>query len=138
MMNKIKPIKQITKFADLLEEIVDYIDKINGVDGDELIFTLRNGRKFKLFHEQACCERVYIEDIDGNIYDLIGNTLIQCEEVSSYKEDIDKASELYVPDEDSYKWTFYKMATIRGHVTIRWYGSSNGYYSESVDFKEIL
>ena len=93
MMNKIKPIKQITKFADLLEEIVDYIDKINGVDGDELIFTLRNGRKFKLFHEQACCERVYIEDIDGNIYDLIGNTRIKCEGVSSYKEDIDRATE---------------------------------------------
>jgi hypothetical protein len=99
---------------------------------DEIIFTLATGERYRLYHSQDCCESVTIEDISGDLADLEGSPLLMAEETTSDQnpEDIKKEYQ------DSFTWTFYKFATIKGYVTIRWYGESNGYYSEAVYFEK--
>jgi hypothetical protein len=99
-------------------------------DNEELIFTLMTGERYMLYHRQDCCESVRIEDIVGDLDALIGSPIMMAEEASNGKEE----------DDDGYSthtWTFYKLATVKGYVTIRWFGSSNGYYSESVDWTKV-
>jgi len=114
------------------------LSEIRNINNKELIFTCDSGESYKLYHDQWCCEEVSIEDIIGDLNDLIGSPLLMAEEISSNinPEGIVKESQnkYYTA---SFTWTFYKLATIKGYVTIRWYGESNGYYSEEVDFVAI-
>lgn len=106
---------------------------VENLDNEELVFTVDDGRVFKLWHDQDCCEYVYIEDISGNLSDLVGSPFIQSEEVSS--DPPARSADEYVPESET--WTFYKFGTAKGYVTVRWWGTSNGYYSESVDFGQF-
>jgi hypothetical protein len=106
---------------------------------DEVKFTLTDGRIYKLWHYQDCCESVFIEDVCGDVDDLVGSPLTMAEEATNIDEDPEGVT--VDPDEakyrESFTWTFYKFATVKGYVTIRWYGTSNGYYSESVELVEL-
>ncbi len=100
-------------------------------NGNLLIFHMSDGSRYKMYHAQDCCEYVFIEDICGSLEDLIGTPLVRAEERSSYDCEESKVESC----EEHYMWTFYEFATIKGSVTIRWYGESNGYYSISVDLR---
>lgn len=106
----------------------------NEYDDDALVFTCSDGSVYVMLHDQDCCECVYIESICGNLEDLVGVPIVMAEDISNEMADA-PALDSY---DESYTWTFYKFATIKGYVTIRWYGTSNGYYSESVDLYRIV
>ncbi len=103
--------------------------QVTGAVGDgEMTFVTAQGERFMFAHSQDCCECVDINDIVGDLQDLVGSPMLQAEEVSGVTP-----VEFDEMEHDSVTWTFYKFATRKGYVDVRWLGESNGYYSESVE-----
>lgn len=121
---------RLTNWGELEPEIFDLVNKTFKsviVKSDELIFIGDCGT-FRFYHDQDCCENVRIFDIVGDLEDLEGSPILLAEEVTG------ETPSDWVEDDytESYTWTFYKFATRKGYVDVRWLGESNGYYSESV------
>lgn len=111
--------------------------KIEGMEkaSEEIIFTCSDGSEYSMFHEHDCCERVDIEDVCGDVKDLIGEPILLAEIVESNSN----PEGVPIPEyqDDSFTWSFVKLSTIKGGVTIRWYGESNGYYCETPSFVKV-
>ena len=154
---------ELADFKELKNKTFESIEGLK-TGSEQIEFNCTDGSKFKLTYYQDCCANCSIEDINGNVKDLIGNPILLAEEVHSgepqdyilaqRKVAYEKAKAEYKkvdpddfyywgpqPDNDwkaeSETWTFYKLSTIKGSVTIRWYGSSNGYYSETATFEKL-
>lgn len=123
--------KELETFEDLLGKTLSAVEVNSAMD--ELVFTLDNGEQYMLYHAQDCCENVSIEDICGDLSDLVGSPILMADEASSDENLLGVEMDY----QDSFTWTFYKLATLKGYVTIRWYGESNGYYSERVDWCKV-
>lgn len=121
------------EFSTMVDKTLVSVVKISD---DELLFETNEGEKYRMYHSQNCCESVTIDDICGDLNDLIGSPILVAEEATSEGKN---PAGVPVPEyQDSFTWTFYKIDTAKGGVTIRWYGDSNGYYSESVDFEIVI
>ena len=124
---KIESYVGVSRLNDVFEN--KKITSVSGlqVGGDCIVFNFDNNESFKMYHSQNCCESVEIEDINGDknmqgaiFYELLEK---QCDESQLSEFD------------DSYTWTFYTIRTSIGYLDVRWYGTSNGYYSENVDLE---
>lgn len=98
------------------------------MDEAKTTITFENDKvKYMFYHCQDCCESVWVEDIIGDLEDLENwPILIAKEETNADFEPLQNSDE-------SYTWTFYSFATYKGYVDIRFYGTSNGFYSESIN-----
>lgn len=126
---------EVTSFEKLVGHTITDV-KI-AFDNSVLYLELANGEKHQMFHRQDCCESVYLEDVVGAWYDIKGHEILLAEVVTyDDKNPIEVAAteEANGYQDNRYRWTFYKLATNRGRVTLRWYGESNGYYSVEVDW----
>ena len=130
-MEKFKTLNSLVGSVRTFDELLGRTLYKVEADGEVLTLYLSNTNYVRFQHYQDCCESVYIESIVGDLEDLVGAPLLIAEEVTDYYADpLDDG-------EESYTWTFYKFATRKGYVDVRWYGSSNGYYSESVSVEVV-
>lgn len=117
-------------------KIEDMVGKtFNRVYEDGYALFFENDQERYIFrHHQDCCESVSLEDVSGDLTDLENTPLLIAEDVDGVTP-ADFKDDYY----ESYTWTFYKFATVKGYVDVRWFGTSNGYYSESVslDYERV-
>ena len=107
-------------------------------ESDGLTFITNDNTKYVLCGDDGYpndCE-VWLESVVGDLQDLVGSPLLVAQEVSGQTvADSDKQLDMSLEKnrkhaEYSQNWTFYKFATIKGYVDLRFCGESNGYYSE--------
>lgn len=113
------------------------IVSVEGKAGDEeVVLCTDDDVRFRIYHEQDCCETVRLHDVDGDLQDLVGHVVSRAEMVSSESEMNDEnwreAPSRYA---ESWTWTFVKIQNMGASLTMRWFGESNGYYSEGVNIE---
>lgn len=123
------------KFEDLKGKVITKFENLK--EGEETVkIYCDDGSIYQMKYYHDCCAECSVEDIAGDVNDIIGSPILLAEEVESNENPPDVKKEI-IGYQDSFTWTFYKLSTIKGSVTIRWYGESNGYYSESVTFEKL-
>jgi hypothetical protein len=120
----------VQSFKSMLGKIM--VSVIGKNHGDTMVFTDVDDNKYTFYHSQGCCESVRIEDIVGDLSDLVGSPMVEASESSSRNQPVPGRER----QPESHTWTFYRFSTNKGTVTVRWLGTSNGYYSERVSFSE--
>lgn len=90
-------------------------------DYEEIILIMTTGERYKIYHDQDCCELVNIYWSQSNIKNIIDKTIESLEEVSQ-RPDIEGDSMTIT----NYIFTF----TDGTKANLYWVGESNGYYSE--------
>jgi len=97
-------------------------------NSESVTFYLTQDDYFVLKHLQNCCECVWLEDVCGDLTDLENTPMVVAEELSSHPDYQDENTDYGIQE-----WTFYNFRTNKGTVSLRFCGTSNGYYSVGVN-----
>ncbi len=109
-------------YGDFIGQVIVKIEKSD----EEIVFHLENGKIWRMLHYQDCCENVFVDEILGDFDSILNEPIIHTFERTNNGGSCGGSA----------TWTYYTIGTHQNLVIIRWYGTSNGYYSESVDFRE--
>lgn len=106
-----------------LADILNQVCVGHELRDDALILVFENGAVMKMHHQQQCCESVWLEDINGDLDDLLNTPLLVCDE---------RVNTVATKKKEG-TWTFYTLRSLKGSIDLRWFGTSNGYYSEKAE-----
>jgi hypothetical protein len=109
---------------------------VTQASSDHLSLECEDGSIYEMLYYAECCASCELIDGLEDLQALIGHKIEVAEEVESREMPADKAADSEYSNPDSFTWTFYTIRTNQGTAVLRWYGSSNGYYSESVTFEQ--
>lgn len=118
--------------ADLKVLVGQTVRLIAGVEqfSVKVYIETEEGGAYCFLHIQDCCESVSLADFELDD-DLSGALILEANEFSSEPQGNHES------EDESETWTFYRIDTTKGSLWMRWIGSSNGYYSEAVDFVDM-
>ena len=117
---------EVTSLKDLAGRIFTSVKRLGD---EEICFYFSDTKYVRMYHDQDCCESVWIDDVCGDLEDLVDAHVVHFEERTSEGEKSKWG--------DHQTWTFYDIQTTKGCVNIRWCGESNGYYSETIDVQLV-
>lgn len=130
---------RIDRYGEFQAQVADIVGKrvlaVNGLkkDSEAVDFLLSDGSVFEMAYHPDCYASCYILELDCAPEDFVDQVVLSAEVVSNAENPPPPGE--YAPD--SYTWTFVKFSTSKGHFTVRWYGESNGYYSETPSFTRL-
>ena len=120
-----KLFKPYRKYCDMKDMVGK---KVLGIYYDEENFQiLTDDCVYAFYHQQDCCESVWLTQVDGISDKLIGSRIVIAEVATDEKD----------TEYGHITWSFYKIGTNKGMIDFRFQGESNGYYSETVDLVKI-
>lgn len=108
-------------------KIIKINDDIDNVFCCPSLLSIKTSKGTLKFSHNDFMGNVWLEDGLEDLEKMIGETILHAEVIENYNEDrLDECDE-------SYTWTYYKISTLNHDCTLRFYGTSNGYYSEDVE-----
>ena len=127
----------INKIIYRVEGLHDYSDSVR-------LFFEDSDKGLEILHMYDCSETVEIIDVVGDVEDLIGAPVVDVSIISSpehpdfialLNQNPEAANKPYELNDtknadEEVSWSFTKIRTTKGEVSLRWLGHSNGWYSE--------
>jgi hypothetical protein len=127
-------VRTIMSDANFFELKGQIVKEITGLEKNSPeVHIVTNQTTYKLYHEQDCCESVFVENVIGDEKDILNEEIIFAEEDAG-ANDPDCYGDNY---NDSHTWTKYVLKTKNASLEFWFLGESNGYYNENVSIEKI-